>query len=1220
MAARPLTQTSPFRGLWLKVFGLTIAIYAITTVVWEHYHLNNRSVDVSAVLSSTKDAFMGSGTAGNTMQTDTTGGRSNNRVSTENAIKESTGVTIQESGNGSIVPIDLSVNFLKLITKAPGAPPEPPTVVSASKARVAEDFLPVVVQSEIVFRWAHQAKEGAVYEDILSVRAYRVVVRQFDINGNGAIIWDTDRVDVKKEEGVPSVPWKHATARSKVGQILEWRVIVWDASNKDNTSTWSKFAVGPEKQSDWRGEWIVHPSDMDTFDKSTEKGKTNQINSCAGWKLRRPLPLFRMKVLTEELATDKQISSALFVVSGLGSFRASLNGVPLSTSGPIDPPFTDYSKRVMYRGFDVTPFLTESTNGRNSHVFGITMGSGWWDHRPVSGMAKPQLLPRGPATVNGQLIITYASGEQRIIGETGKGGMNKWQAARGHIRESDLFTGEMVDLDVMSSMEGWDTSSGWAEVVGSTESTPSPYEEVNKWIKPVPYRTDVTLEQRVQEMAIKAKAMDRAGKKEFPKSVNSASPIGYLVPSEIPPVMSVERIAPDEIQNLGGGRWLIDYGKAMSGMIHFDEGLPEPIVPDEYPRAHGFKAATANGDSFITVIYGESLEMTTGDINRVLVAGLGLHDGGPRHKSKSATRTAHSFCFPDDHEAILSQRDVYVIPKESKKGKALYAEARQSHFTTHSFRYAEICCTAEPPKNAHALLYRTAIPEWGTFDSSNVLINGGYELVKNAMNSNLLSVQSDCPHREKLPYGGDLVADSPAALHMYDMSAFYKKTVNDWLEAQWDNGAYTETSIWQDLNDYAGIGHGAGETVWASAPPVLTVRHMQHYGDITLLQKSISHHVKWLDFLDKYFDAGMEIKGYDKELDEYTGQKSGLGDWLAMRSRDTYLTHTAFVMASGRCVAYIGRKVGLASVEDKGMAVAKKIQDRLVHLYMKNGKDNFDFPLGSESHTPGPEMGLYTRIVPGEKRCIVLKNWFRRSGHTWPGDEERLFIKEMSEEDKQEWIETKELTKRGDEWAMGWSQWQGFNEGIFAIRYAMKTLSDMGYHNIALRKAAGVGMATPEYMMSHNATTMWESWWRSEDLYSRNHPMLGAVAEWMSSSAAGVALYPTTTGGKKALFWPRFPKSATTLEYASAVQGSLGGDYAIAWRFEELPSDKSEYNSAVVKIRIRLLIPPGNEGVLRLPLPSSESTSVSIRHSLLMPNRKESMGETPDWESHRYTM
>ena len=28
---------------------------------------------------------------------------------------------------------------------------------------------------------------------------------------------------------------------------------------------------------------------------------------------------------------------------------------------------------------------------------------------------------------------------------------------KGHIRESDLFTGEMVDLEVLSYMEGWDT-------------------------------------------------------------------------------------------------------------------------------------------------------------------------------------------------------------------------------------------------------------------------------------------------------------------------------------------------------------------------------------------------------------------------------------------------------------------------------------------------------------------------------------------------------------------------------------------------------------------------------------------------------------------------------------------------------------------------------------------------------------------------------------------
>ena len=113
-----------------------------------------------------------------------------------------------------------------------------------------------------------------------------------------------------------------------------------------------------------------------------------------------------------------------------------------------------------------------------------------------------------------------------------------------------------------------------------------------------------------------------------------------------------------------------------------------------------------------------------------------------------------------------------------------------------------------------------------------------------------------------------MVADSPAALHFFDMSSFYKKTIYDWLESQWSNGAYTETSIWQDLNDYAGIGHGAGETVWASAPPVLTVRHYQSYADKKLLEKSLPHHIKWLDFLDKYFDKEMKGKGYNEDLSD----------------------------------------------------------------------------------------------------------------------------------------------------------------------------------------------------------------------------------------------------------------------------------------------------------------------------------------------------------------
>ncbi len=409
-----------------------------------------------------------------------------------------------------------------------------------------------------------------------------------------------------------------------------------------------------------------------------------------------------------------------------------------------------------------------------SHVIGVTVASGWWDHRPLNtGLIRFDLLPRGPATIVAQLYITTSERKILTVIPTGNSSTSEvWQVTKGPIRESDLFTGEMVDLGVQSAMKGWDTFNSWIEVdkKGSSDVNQS---NIGYWITPSFYRTNITREIRMEDMAILAKAMkeeDRKSQRQQYEIV--ASPIGKLVPSEIPPVMPMERVPPDEVYDLGFGRWMFDFGKGMSGMLHFGSGLPLPSVPPnaQYPRGHGFKSATAKGDSFITVIYGDSLEMSTGDINRVLVAGAGLHDGGPRHFSESKGAQDFTPCFPPDHDGILSQRDVYIVPKsfgdDLAEKKYIFSLARQSQFTTHGFRFAEVCCTDQPLSNVTALLYRTAVDERGSFDSSNVIINGGYELVRNALNSNLLSVQSDCPHREKLPYGGDLVADSPVAMHM----------------------------------------------------------------------------------------------------------------------------------------------------------------------------------------------------------------------------------------------------------------------------------------------------------------------------------------------------------------------------------------------------------------------------------------------------------------------
>jgi hypothetical protein len=198
----------------------------------------------------------------------------------------------------------------------------------------------------------------------------------------------------------------------------------------------------------------------------------------------------------------------------------------------------------------------------------------------------------------------------------------------------------------------------------------------------------------------------------------------------------------------------------------------------------------------------------------------------------------------------------------------------------------------------------------------------------------------------------------------------------DWRDQQWDNGAYAGTSYWLALNDYAGIGNGAGETVWATAPPLITVRHFQHYGDLKLVEQAFSSHLKWFNFLRDNFDQGMKVKGYDKELVGYVKEGSGLGDWLSFRGRDTWLTHESFYMAVARCIAYMAKRLETKELQlEEGLALAMDTEERIARLYLKNGKDRFLPPESEASKlSPGPEMSLYSRVVPGAKRCTVLRS------------------------------------------------------------------------------------------------------------------------------------------------------------------------------------------------------------------------------------------------------
>ena len=80
--------------------------------------------------------------------------------------------------------------------------------------------------------------------------------------------------------------------------------------------------------------------------------------------------------------------------------------------------------------------------------------------------------------------------------------------------------------------------------------------------------------------------------------------------------------------------------------------------------------------------------------------------------------------------------------------------------------------------------------------------------------------QSDCPHRERLGYGGDALASGESGLSIFDWRTFYRKRVMDYSDAQRPtSGAFTETAPFVGMAD-GGLAPGGGPMGWETYQPI----------------------------------------------------------------------------------------------------------------------------------------------------------------------------------------------------------------------------------------------------------------------------------------------------------------------------------------------------------------------------------------------------------------
>jgi len=383
-----------------------------------------------------------------------------------------------------------------------------------------------------------------------------------------------------------------------------------------------------------------------------------------------------------------------------------------------------------------------------------------------------------------------------------------------------------------------------------------------------------------------------------------SQPIGALVAQPQPPIREQESWSPVRVTEPRPGTYIYDCGENFAGWLR---------VKLDVPR--GTKIVLRYGELLHSDGTLNPLTSVAGQIKSRGVAGPGAPD-------------------------VAWQSDTYI----ARGGGELYVQ----RFTWHAFRYVEITGLPAPLPLAclTAIRLHADVEPAGEFSCSNPTLNKIQAMCRRTFLSNLFSVQSDCPHRERMGYGGDIAATSEALIANFDMATFYAKAVRDWTENARPDGMFTDTAPFMGIQ-YCGVG-------WAMAQPLLIDQLRRYYGNQRIAEENYAAAKRWLLLVEKQFPDGLAT--------------TGLSDHESLVETPSPEMVTPLYFQSAHLLASIARSLGKRADADRFDRLADKIRSAYCDRFVDgNGKVG----TGSQANQA---FGLHTGIVPDHLRPSVLEN------------------------------------------------------------------------------------------------------------------------------------------------------------------------------------------------------------------------------------------------------
>jgi len=467
------------------------------------------------------------------------------------------------------------------------------------------------------------------------------------------------------------------------------------------------------------------------------------------------------------------------------------------------------------------------------------------------------------------------------------------------------------------------------------------------------------------------------------------------------PVKIFENFSAQNITAIANSEWVYDMGQNASAIIelkvHGKKGDTIRITPAELLKADGsVTQKNIGGPSYFTYI----------------LKGDGLETWRPK--------------FFYTGFRYLQVKGAVPAGKENTSGKAVIEALK-------------------------ALNIRNAAEKAGKFSSSNDLFNKTFSLIDWSIKSNMVSIFTDCPHREKLGWLEELHLMGSSVRYNYNAAPLFKKALQDMKNSQLASGLIPEIAPEYVKFEWGGdMFRDSPE--WGSSGILMPWYLYQWYGDKQAMADYYPMMHRYINYLG--------TKANNHILSQ------GLGDWYDLGPKPPGVSQLTPMGVTGTAIYHYDLKI-LAKMATLLGKKADAITYSKLAAEVKKAFNNHFFDAKTKQYATGSQaanaMAIYMDLVAEEDKSVVIDNL------------------------------VKDIRDRKN----------SLTAGDIGYRYVLRVLEDAGRSDVIFDMNSRSDVPGYGMQIAKGATALTESW-AALPTVSNNHFMLGHLMEWLYSGIGGI--------------------------------------------------------------------------------------------------------------------